>query len=129
MSYPISDLATRVRNAYLAGRKRVKIPHSRNKEAIIKILKDEGYIKDMQVKKKKVGSEIIVELKYEDGIPVIEGIKLVSKPGRRIYSSSSKIPRTLGGYGLTILSTNRGIMSRKQAKKMNLGGEVICKVW
>jgi small subunit ribosomal protein S8 len=129
MTDPIADLLTRIRNAYLAKKETVEVPHSHTKEAIVKILKQGGYIDSVKVVKQSPQPKIVLTLAYKGKVPALEGIERVSKPGRRMYVKANKIPLTLGGYGITILSTNQGVITDKEAKKKNLGGEIICKVW
>ena len=129
MTDPIADLLTRIRNAYLAKHETVEIPHSRTKEAIAKILKENGYVGSLRVTKHSPQPKMVLTLIYKGKIPAIEEIDRVSKPGRRVYVRTKKIPQTLGGFGMTIISTNQGIMTDKEAKKKNLGGEILCRVW
>ncbi len=128
MHDPISDLLTRIRNAGMARHAKVVIPHSRLKEAVAKILKQEGYVADLVVEGDILKS-LILTLKYEQRRPVIAGLKQVSTPGLRRYVGSTEIPRVLGGMGVAIVSTSQGVMSGLQAKKQNLGGELVCYVW
>lgn len=129
MTDPIADLLTRIRNAYLAKKETVEVPHSRTKEATVKILKEEGYIASVEIIKQSPQSKMVLTLAYKGKEPVLEGIKRISKPGRKVYMKAKKIPYTLGGFGTTVISTNQGIMTDKQARKKNLGGEIICQVW
>jgi len=128
MHDPISDLLTRIRNAGMARHAKVVIPHSRLKEAVAKILKQEGYVADLVVEGDILKS-LVLTLKYEQRRPVIAGLKQVSTPGLRRYVGSTEIPRVLGGMGVAIVSTSQGVMSGLQAKKQNLGGELVCYVW
>jgi len=128
MHDPISDLLTRIRNAGMARHAKVTIPHSRLKEAVARILKQEGYVSDMAVEGDVIKS-LILTLKYEQRRPVIAGLKQVSTPGLRRYVGSTEIPRVLGGMGVAVVSTSQGVMSGLQAKKQNLGGELVCYVW
>ena len=125
---PISDLLTRVRNASLAKLTRVAVPSSKLKLEVLRILKEEGYIADYSISDKFHGV-IKVYLKYNAGKSVISEINRVSRPGRRFYSHSDSIPKSLNGYGVTIISTSKGVMTDKSAEKLGVGGEVICKVW
>ena len=128
MTDPISDMLTRIRNAQSALLKTVEFPHSKMKEAIAKILKKEGYIGEVTVEgttKKKIKAV----LKYSGKSPVIVGLSRVSTPGLRRYVGSTEIPRVLGGMGISIVSTSQGVMSGDEARKNNLGGEFLCKVW
>lgn len=127
---PISDLLTQIRNANLAFHEKVEIPSSKMKESICRILKEEGYIKNYRrVDDRKQGT-LRVYLKYGPGQErVIKGLKRVSKPSLRRYAGKSGIPRVMGGLGLCIVSTSRGLMTDKQARSVGLGGELICTVW
>ena len=128
MSDPISDLLTRIRNAGAAQLPSVELPHSRIKESVAKLLQQQGYITDVSVEgdtKKKLK----LRLKFNGKKSVIEGLKRVSKPGLRKYVGSTEIPRVLGGMGVSILSTSEGVMTGTQAKKKNLGGELLCYIW
>lgn len=128
MTDPISDMLTRIRNAGLALLPTVVIPHSRIKENIATVLKQEGYVADVEVAG-KVPKTIKLKLKYEGKKTVIEGVRRISKPGLRHYVGADEIPRVLGGLGVAVISTPEGIMSGTQARKKNLGGEVVCYVW
>ncbi len=126
---PISDLLARVRNGYLAGKSSLSLPFSRINFSILEILSKEGYLDKVETTGELPTKEIVVALKYIGGSPALSGIKRLSKPGRRLYSVVKDIPKTLGGYGITILSTNKGLLTDKDAKKSNQGGELICQVW
>ncbi len=128
MSDPISDLLTRIRNASRALLPAVELPHSRIKEGVAQILKSEGYVSEVSVEGKAI-KKLKIQLKYQDKKAVIEGLKRISKPGLRKYVGSTEIPRVLGGMGVSILSTSEGIMTGTQAKKKNLGGELLCYIW
>ena len=128
MSDPISDLLTRIRNANSALLPAVELPHSRIKEGVARILKSEGYVTEVSVEGKTI-KKLKIQLKYQGKKSVIEGLKRVSKPGLRKYVGSTEIPRVLGGMGVSILSTSEGIMTGTQAKKKNLGGELLCYIW
>ena len=128
MMDPISDMLTRIRNAGRALLPDVEIPHSKLKESIAQILKREGYVAEVAVEG-KTPKKLKVKLKYAGRKSVIEGIKRVSTPGLRRYSGATDIPRVLGGLGTTIMSTSLGIMTGTEAKKKNVGGEMICVVW
>ena len=128
MSDPISDMLTRIRNGGRALLPAVEMPHSKIKESVAKILKTEGYVADVAVEgegKKKIK----IRLKYNGKKNVIEGLKRVSKPGLRKYVGSTEIPRVLGGLGVSIVSTSEGLMTGTEAKKKNLGGELLCYIW
>jgi small subunit ribosomal protein S8 len=129
-SDPIADMLTRVRNASLARHKEVTLPSSRVKREIARILAEEGFIDTFETRDEGVQEQLVLHLKYVEGrTPVVSGLKRISKPGLRVYARKTEIPRVLGGLGLAILSTSRGIMTGAQARKLNLGGEVICYVW
>jgi small subunit ribosomal protein S8 len=129
-SDPIADMLTRIRNANKALHSQVDLPSSKEKVALARILKDEGYIADYAVVKGESYDMIKVDLKYtEDRRRVITQLKKVSKPGRRIYAKKDKLPRVLGGLGVAVLSTSRGLMTAREAQKQGVGGEVICFVW
>ena len=129
MTDPLSDLLTRIRNAHRALLPSLDVPHSRMKEKIAAILKREGYIFDFSVEAKLPRKNLTLKLKYEGKKGVIEGVRRVSKPGLRHYVGATEIPRVRGGLGTAILSTSHGVMTGVQARKNNLGGEVLCYVW
>jgi len=130
MTDPIADMLTRIRNGSKAKLEKVDIPSSKLKLEIAKILKDEGYIKNLKMVKDRRQGVIRVYLKYTDEeVPVIQGLKRVSRPGCRVYAGNAAIPKVLAGLGVAILSTPKGIQTGKQAKKDNVGGEVLCHVW
>ncbi|MFV0412562.1 MAG: 30S ribosomal protein S8 [Oscillospiraceae bacterium] len=127
---PIADLLTRIRNASNAKHPNVDIPASNMKKAIGQILVEEGYVKSMQVIEDKKQGVIRITLKYgESGAPVISGLRRVSKPGLRIYSNSEEMPKVMKGLGTAIISTSKGVMTDKTARKENVGGEVLAFVW
>lgn len=132
VSDPIADMLTRVRNANTAMHDKVLMPSSKLKEALAKILVQEGYIAGFNVtdNSDKPGKTLEIELKYSvDRNRTISGIKRVSKPGLRVYSAADKLPRVLGGLGVAVLSTSQGLMTDKEARKRHVGGEVLCFVW
>lgn len=127
---PIADLLTRIRNANQMRYNEVVIPSSNVKLQIVKILKNEGYIKDYKLEKNEVQDNIIVTLKYgQNKERVISGLKRISKPGLRVYAKAEDVPMVLNGLGISIVSTSKGIMAGKEARKENLGGEVLAYVW
>ena len=126
---PIADMLTRIRNANAMRYKEVEIPSSKVKVEIAKILKNEGFINDYKVKKNNVQDVIVLNLKYNNKERVITGLKRISKPGLRVYAKSNEIPRVLNGLGIAIISTSQGIMTGKDAKAANLGGEVLAYIW
>ena len=129
MSDPIADMLTRIRNAQMVEKTTVSMPASKVKAAIAQVLKDEGYIDGFQVKTEGGKSELEIALKYYAGRPVIERIERVSKPGLRIYTTADKLPRVLGGLGTAVISTSKGMMCDRDARKQGIGGEVIAYVW
>lgn len=129
MTDPIADMIIRVKNAFMANRAEVSIPHSKVKEAIAKILEAEGYVESFEVEPTKPQKTINVKLKYVGKIPAITEVRRMSKPGRRVYSTVKDIPKSLGGYGVTIVSTSKGVVTDADARKMNVGGEVLCQIW
>jgi small subunit ribosomal protein S8 len=128
MTDPISDMLTRIRNANRALLPGVELPHSKIKESIASILKKEGYINDFAVEG-KTAKTIKVKLKYQGKKSIIEGLRRVSTPGLRRYVGSTDIPRVRGGMGVAVLSTSEGVMTGVQARKKNIGGELLCYVW
>ena len=130
MTDPIADLLTRIRNGLKAGKRWVEIPSSIEKKRIVYILKEEKYIEDFILIDDKGRKQIRVFLKYDyKGKPVISVIERVSKPGLRVYKGKKDLPRVLDGLGISIMSTSKGVISNKMAKKFGVGGEVICNVW
>ena len=128
MTDPISDMLTRIRNAQRALQPVVELPHSKIKESIAHLLKKEGYVGEVAVDG-KFPKAIKLKLKYEGKKGVIEGLRRISKPGLRHYVGATEIPRVLGGLGITVVSTPEGVMTGTQARKKNLGGELLCYVW
>ena len=127
---PIGDMITRIRNAQMRSLNNVKIPNSKFRARILDVLKKEGYISDYKfLSETKNKGSLSVDLKYNDGLPVIKEIKRVSKPGRRIYARATSIPKIQNGLGLAIVSTSIGIMSDNDARMKNVGGEIICRVF
>lgn len=127
---PIADLLTRIRNANQMRYSEVVVPSSNVKERIVEILKSEGYITDYKIEKNQVQDNIVITLKYgKNKERVISGLKRISKPGLRVYAKAEEIPNVLNGLGISIVSTSKGIMTGKEAKKENLGGEVLAYVW
>lgn len=129
MTDPIADMIIRIKNALLAGHSMVEVPHSKVKAAIAEILRDEGYITGFEVKPTVPQATIAIELKYVGKVPAITDVRRLSKPGRRHYASAREIPRALGGYGITIVSTSKGMMTDTRARQANSGGELVCQVW
>ena len=129
MTDPIADMLTRIRNAITAKKETVEIPASNMKKAIADILLSEGYVKDVKIVEDGYNGKIAITLKYSDKKSVITGLKRISKPGLRTYSGVEDMPKVLNGLGTVILSTNKGILTGKQAKAAGVGGEVLCYVW
>ena len=130
MTDPIADMLTRIRNANTAGHETVEIPASNIKKSIAEILLDEGYISKYEVIDDNKQGIIKIEMKYGAGKErVISGIKKISKPGLKVYAKANEVPKVLGGLGIAIISTSKGVISDKEARKLGVGGEVICYVW
>ena len=130
MTDPIADMLTRIRNANTVGHETVEIPASKMKKAIAEILKEEGYIADFEMIEDDKQGMIKVTMKYgANKEKVISGIKKISKPGLKVYAKAGEVPKVLGGLGIAIVSTSKGIVSDKEARKLGGGGEVICYVW
>jgi len=130
MTDPIADMLTRIRNGITSHHERVELPASKLKVEVARILKNEGFIRNFKVNEEKPQPVLRIDLKYsEDGEPVIHGIERISRPGRRVYRNKQEIPRVLGGLGLAIVSTSKGVLSGQDAVKSGVGGEVLCQVW
>ena len=129
LSDPIGDMIARVKNAQVRKHKKVELPSSKFKSKIADILKNEGFIKDFKVSTEEKKNILSLELKYHSGNPVISNFERVSKPGRRIFSSADSLPKINNGLGIAILSTPKGVMSDTEARKNNVGGEIICRVF
>lgn len=128
LSDPIADMLTRIRNAQLAKRRLVEIPFSKLKKSVADILNAEGYIGMIEVQE-GTPNTLVVELKYDGKLPAITSLKRESKPGHRMYRKAEELPHVLNGYGIAIVSTSKGLMTNKQARKEGIGGEVICSVY
>ena len=130
MTDPIADLLTRIRNGLLARHKTVDVPSSRMKAEIVKILREEGYVDDFEVAQEGPQGVLRIRLKYStDGEKAITGLERVSRPGRRVYCGKGEIPKVLGGLGITILSTPKGVLTGQNSEKLGVGGEVLCNIW
>ena len=130
MTDPIADLLTRIRNALMSGHETTEMPYSKIREEIVRIMKEEGYLVGYTLVEEKPVSRIKVLLKYQrDRAPTITKLSRVSKPGRRVYAGKDEIPAVLGGLGITILSTSRGVMTGKTARDKGVGGEILCEVY
>jgi len=128
MTDPIADMLTRIRNAVAINKPEVILPYSKIKHGIAKILVKEGYLEDVEKLENKF-SDLRLVLKYNEKVPVISHIKRVSKPGRRVYVGRDKVPYVLNDLGIAVLSTSRGVMTNKQARRSKIGGELICEIW
>lgn len=130
MTDPIADMLTRIRNANTALHDAVEMPGSTMKASVAQVLKEQGYITDYELREGRVGSDLVVKLKYSrDRRRVISGIQRISKPGRRVYVDRTSIPRVLGGMGISVISTSQGVITGHEARRRGIGGEVICSVW
>ena len=130
MTDPIADLIVRIKNAIMVSYEKVEVPSSKIKINIVKILKFEGYIRNYKIIKDSKQDIIVIYLKYnEDKSSVIKNLKRISKPSCRVYASYKKIPRVLNGLGINIVSTSKGVLTDREARKMGIGGEIICSVW
>jgi small subunit ribosomal protein S8 len=130
MTDPIADMLTRIRNAALARHERAEMPHSNLKEHLAGVLKGEGFIDDVRVSEGEGPKTLTLVLRYgRDRQSAIDGVRRVSTPGRRVYVRHDRIPRVLSGMGVSILSTSRGVMTDKDARKQRVGGELLCEVW
>ena len=128
---PIADMLTRIRNGLMADHDSVEIPHSRIREELSRILKEQGYVSGYSVVEGEPSSTIKVILKYEGSNrdPIIQSLRRISKPGRRVYVGSNEIPSVLGGLGITVLSTSSGVLTGSEARKAGVGGEILCEVY
>ena len=126
---PIADMLTRIRNANQMRYKEVEVPASKMKNEIARILKAEGFIVDYKVKKNNIQDILVLSLKYVDKERVITGLKRISKPGLRVYVKAEEVPSVLSGLGIAIISTSKGVMTDKEARKQSLGGEVLAYIW
>lgn len=126
---PIADYLTRIRNATKAKKVRVEIPASRIKIGLSEIFKNLGYIMDYEIIDDNKQKKLNIVLKYKNGLPAITGLKRISKPGLRVYSSAEKLPKVLNGLGTAVISTPKGLLTDKEAKNLLIGGEVICYIW
>jgi small subunit ribosomal protein S8 len=126
---PIADYLTRIRNAAKAKKVRVEIPASRTKIGLSEIFKNLGYIMDYEIIDDNKQIKLNIVLKYKNGLPAITGLKRISKPGLRVYSSADKLPKVLNGLGTAVISTPKGLLTDKEAKNLLVGGEVICYIW
>jgi len=130
MTDPIADMLTRIRNASMAGLEKVDMPASKVKIEITKILKEKGFIKSFKVVRDKKQGIIKISMKYLDGNEkAITGLKRVSTPGRRVYADKTKIPKVMGGYGISIISTSKGILIDEDCRQKGIGGEILCRIW
>lgn len=128
MSDPIADMLTRIRNGQMAGHAKVEMPSSKLKASLAKLLTEEGFVESYTVKEQEGKSFLSVDLKYYQGKPVIEMLKRVSRPGLRVYKNKDELPKVIGGLGVAVVSTSKGIMSDREARKLGVGGEIVCYV-
>lgn len=129
MTDSVGDLLTRIRNAYLVKKAEIVVPHSKMNEALVKIFREAGYLSEVRIRSDKKRKHIILSLNYIKGLAAVTKIKRMSKPGRRLYVRSDQIRVALSGSGMVVISTSKGLMTGKQARKKGLGGEFICTVW
>ena len=129
MTDSIADFLIRIQNAFMARHESVRMPYSKMKKSMAQILQEEGYIESVEVVEDSTFPEIEIRLRYVGKVPAMSGVRRLSKPGRRLYASVGDIPRALGGYGITIISTSKGVLTDTQARKKNVGGELLCQVW
>lgn len=129
MTDPIADLLTRIRNAQTANKAEVTLPSSKLKQAVVGVLKEEGYVEDFRVEGDDKKPQLVIRLKYFHGEPVIERIQRVSRPGLRIFKDKASLPKVNGGLGVAIISTSRGVMTDHKARSTGIGGEVLCEVF
>lgn len=129
MTDPIADMIIRIKNALLVRHSHVSIPHSKVKVAIANLLVNAGYVEEVVIEDVKPQANLVLKLKYLGKLPAISEVKRLSKPGRRVYAPAHQIPRALGGYGVTLVSTSKGILTDTQARQQNIGGELLCQIW
>lgn len=126
---PISNLLTTLRNGSQARKETVDVPASKMTQRILEIFKNEGYVEDLKLMKTNAQGSFKVYLKYENRKPIITGVKRISKPGLRVYKQNNEIPRVLNGLGTAVISTSKGVVDDREARKMNVGGEILCYIW
>ena len=129
MTDPIADFLTRIRNASAAGKAEARMPHARMLEHIAALLTREGFLEEFSTRGRGTRKTLVVRLRYLEGKPVVEDLRRVSRPGRRVYRSAAEIRSVKSGFGVAIFSTPEGLLTNREAKKRNVGGEVICEVW
>jgi small subunit ribosomal protein S8 len=130
MTDPVADMLTRIRNAGIAGHARTRCPKSKLKLAIARVMKDEGYLSDVREDSESGRPVLVIDLRFDhDGANVIDGIRRVSKPGRRVYVAKDAVPRVRSGLGIAVLSTSKGVLSDRGARDAGVGGELLCEVW
>jgi len=129
MTDPISNFIISIKNALMARKETVVVPYSKLKESMAGILAREGYIAEAKVDDAAPFKQLVITLKYVGKLPAVTDVRRLSKPGRRLYAPAGQIPKALGGYGITIVSTNKGILTDKEARQQNVGGELICQIW
>lgn len=129
MTDPIADMITQIRNGVLASKEEISLPYSKFKHELGKLLVAQGWLEEVGVASDPKAKRLRIRLKFVNSRPVISGLKRLSSPGQRIYARAGSIPRTQGGFGATIISTSKGLYTDRQARKENLGGELICQIW
>jgi len=129
MTDPIGDFISRIKNAVLAKHETINLPYSKLRESLAEILKKEGYLTALVIDSTRQFPELVLTLKYINKQAAVTDVRRMSKPGRRLYVAANQIPRALGGYGVTILSTNKGVLTDSDARKLNVGGELLCQIW
>lgn len=128
-SDPIADMLIRLKNGYLAHKNSVAVPYSKLKDRLAQILVEEGFLLEVKKDRKKIKEDLILRLRYQEGKPAFEQAKRISKPGRRVYQDVAKLPGVSEGLGIAVISTPKGLMTTREARRRKLGGEVICRVW
>lgn len=129
MTDPISNFITSIKNALMAHKETVMVPYSKMQESLADILVREGYLAEVSVDESAAFKKLVLTLKYVGKLPAVTDVRRLSKPGRRLYAPATQIPKALGGYGITIISTNKGVVTDKEARQMNVGGELLCQIW
>lgn len=129
MTDPIADLLIQIKNSYLVGKAKVSLPYSGIKQSLAKLLSKEGYVGNIKVSGDSIKKTLIIELIYDNKEPKFTHVVRVSKPGKRVYARKDKLPKVLGGLGITVVSTSMGLLTDREARRKGLGGELICKIW
>lgn len=129
MTDPIADLLIQIKNSYSVGKTKVSLPYSSIKQSLAKLLSEKGYVGNIKVAGDSIKKALIIELIYDNKVPKFTHVVRVSKPGKKVYARKNKLPRVLGGLGITVVSTSAGLLTDKEARRKGLGGELICKIW